>query len=87
MAELTFQEAKDRLDTAIRDYVAATRDEGEYVTDWFLVASTAIPAKADTFGYLTAASNIPYHSAIGLLEVARQRVDNEAYEDTDERRD
>lgn len=77
---------REKLETAIREYAAETR-QGEYVTDWFLVASTAIPTQGATFGYITVANGIPYHSCVGLLEVARQRVDDEAFADDDDEDD
>jgi hypothetical protein len=71
-------DAREKLEAAIREYTAAVT-EGDLVTDWFVIAATADMNRADITGYLHAAGGAPYHTCIGLLAVARQRVDDEAY--------
>lgn len=69
---------KALLEQAIRDYVA-TFGEGDLLTDWFIIAATANMTSPDVTGYIHAASSPPYHTCIGLIEVARQRVDEECH--------
>lgn len=61
------------IDDAVNEYVKATTVDGAFVTGFFIVASVSSPQHdvGNSDGYVTIPSDgLPYHSQIGLLQVA-----------------
>lgn len=73
MTSLAPKEAREALDQAIRDYAAATYEDGQVlVTGWAIVAAAIGPEHTDDMtSYVTETMpGQPWHAALGLLTYA-----------------
>jgi len=64
-------QTRTALDDAIRAHIAA-QEPDEYVTDWVVLAATALPETGDAHGYARIARDgQAIHTTLGLIEEAR----------------
>jgi len=61
------------LEDAIRAHVAASSDEGEIVTDWYLIVAGEVMTEQRT-NYTHIANDAPLHTHYGLVSLALRRL-------------
>jgi len=71
MSDATLQAIHDAIAAHIADI---NEDDPEYLTEWAIVAATAVSTDPDSTCYYYADSNIAYHHAIGLLDWGKTHI-------------
>lgn len=64
--------------TLVTALEAHMQDEGTSVlTDWYIVAAGASMTEADSTMYMHLCSDSPYHSLLGMVMTAKQKLDRQ----------
>lgn len=73
----------EALAQAIRVHVLAEGD-GAYLTDWVLIAASAMPEDPDATTYITETSDGPLHHRLGLIRYLALRGEQLVTDDDDD---
>ena len=57
----------EAINDAIQAHLADESDDGDYLTEWVLVAATVVPEDANWSNYYRISTNMPRHHTVGLL--------------------